>query len=440
MKIIELHAENVKRLKAVQIRPTGPLVEIAGRNGQGKSSVLDCIWWALAGADNVQRAPIRKGEAEAVIRLDLGEIKVRRTFKRKGEGDEFTTSLIVENGDGARYGSPQKMLDALVDHLSFDPLAFTRMKARDQFDALRSFVPGVDFDAIDKANKDDFAARTLKNREVASLTARYQAIVIPVGAPAARVDAAALVAEMESAGEHNADIERRKARREQAEAEIATLKSAAASSFERAVELRRQADVAQAEGEAKGDEATTLRLKLSAAPPLPAPIDTAEIRTKIADAGRVNDLFDAKARAEDDRIKIAAEGKAAEAEAARLSAAMEARTAAKSKAIAAAKMPVQGLEFGDGEILLNDIPFDQASDAERLRTSIAIAMASNPKLRVIRVRDGSLLDDDAMKLLGEMAEANDMQVWVECVGDAGKVGIVMEDGMVRGAALAEAAE
>ena len=39
MKIIELHAENVKRLKAVQIRPTGPLVEIAGRNGQGKSSV-----------------------------------------------------------------------------------------------------------------------------------------------------------------------------------------------------------------------------------------------------------------------------------------------------------------------------------------------------------------------------------------------------------------
>ena len=114
-----------------------------------------------------------------MIRLDLGEIKVRRTFKHKGEAGEFTTSLVVENGEGARYPSPQKMLDTLVDHLSFDPLAFTRMKARDQFDALRAFVPGVDFDAIDKANKDDFAARTVKNREVASLTARYQAIVIP---------------------------------------------------------------------------------------------------------------------------------------------------------------------------------------------------------------------------------------------------------------------
>ncbi len=119
---------------------------------------------------------------------------------------------------------------------------------------------------------------------------------------------------------------------------------------------------------------------------------------------------------------------------------MEARNAAKAKAIAAAKMPVAGLEFGDGEILLGGLPFDQASDAERLRTSIAIAMAANPKLRVIRVRDGSLLDDQAMTLLGEMAEAADMQVWIECVGDAGKVGIVMEDGMVRGATLAEAAE
>ena len=440
MKIIELHAENVKRLKAVQIRPTGPLVEIAGRNGQGKSSVLDCIWWALAGADNVQRAPIRKGESEAVIRLDLGEVKVRRTFKHKGEAGEFTTSLVVENGEGARYPSPQKMLDTLVDHLSFDPLAFTRMKARDQFDALRAFVPGVDFDAIDKANKDDFAARTVKNREVASLTARYQGIVLPAGAPAARVDTAALVAEMQKAGEHNADIERRRARREQAEGEIATAKEAARVAFERAAELRRQADAAQAEGEQKHNDAAALRLRLDAADPLPAPINTVEIQDQIADAGRINDAFDAAARAKGERERIAAEGQAAEAEAARLTTAIEARNADKAEAIAAAEMPIPGLEFGEGEILLNGLPFDQASDAERLRTSIAIAMAANPKLRVIRVRDGSLLDEQAMVLLSEMAAASDMQVWVERVSADSKIGIVLEDGMVRGASLAEAAE
>ena len=39
MKIIELQAENVKRLRAVTISPEGHIVEISGRNGQGKSSV-----------------------------------------------------------------------------------------------------------------------------------------------------------------------------------------------------------------------------------------------------------------------------------------------------------------------------------------------------------------------------------------------------------------
>lgn len=48
MKIIALQAENVKRLVAIEIRPDGNLVQITGKNGAGKTSVLDCIWWALA--------------------------------------------------------------------------------------------------------------------------------------------------------------------------------------------------------------------------------------------------------------------------------------------------------------------------------------------------------------------------------------------------------
>ena len=51
MQIVELRAENVKRLSAVTIRPTGPVVEITGKNEAGKSSVLDSIWMALGGAE-----------------------------------------------------------------------------------------------------------------------------------------------------------------------------------------------------------------------------------------------------------------------------------------------------------------------------------------------------------------------------------------------------
>ena len=59
-----------------------------------------------------------------------------------------------------------------------------------------------------------------------------------------------------------------------------------------------------------------------------------------------------------------------------------------------------------------------------------MAMALNPKLRVIRILDGSLLDADNLALITEMAAGADFQVWVERVADGSGVGVVIEDGSV----------
>jgi len=429
MKIVQLQAENVKRLKAVEISPEGHIVEITGRNGQGKSSVLDAIWWALAGTTHIQAVPIRKGENEARIRLDLGEIKVVRTF-RKREDQTFTTSIAVESTDGARYPSPQRMLDGLLGALSFDPLAFTRMDGKAQMEALKRFVPGVDFDAIEKANKADFDRRTDVNRQAKAFRAQASGIVVPADAPAERIDDAALVAEMEQAGEHNALIERRRAGREAAAVEVKRLDAEAE---------RIRSDIAALTDRLRFAEghADEKREQLAKAGPLPDPIDTAALRERIADASRANAAI---ARREE-RARIEMQAAEVEAQAAALTKTMEERTAAKREAIAKADLPVPGLGFGDDEILLEGVPFDQASSAEQLRTSVAIAMAANPKLRVIRVQDGSLLDEEAMRILAEMAQAADYQVWIERVGVSGGVAIVIEDGTVKGAVqVAQAAE
>ena len=113
MKIISLEVEAFKRLKAVSITPTGNIVEVTGNNENGKSSVLDSIWAALGGKDAVPAKPIHTGAEEAVIRLDLGELKVTRRFKLK-DGAPFTTDLVVESAEGARVTGPQGILDALV--------------------------------------------------------------------------------------------------------------------------------------------------------------------------------------------------------------------------------------------------------------------------------------------------------------------------------------
>ena len=430
MKIVQLQAENVKRLKAVTITPDGNIVEITGRNGQGKSSVLDAIWWALSGTTHIQAVPIRKGENEARIRLDLGEIKVTRTFRAR-EDKTFTTSIVVENTEGARYPSPQRMLDSLLGALSFDPLAFTRMDGKAQMETLKRFVTGIDFDAIEKANKADFDRRTDVNRQARTLRAQAIGIAVPEDAPAERVDDAALVEEMQRAGEHNALVERRKANRDTFLADTQRLEA-------RAADLRAQAQELLDEAADVDERAAERRRQIAAAEPLPEPIDTAALRERIDDARTIN----AAVALREQRQRIEAEAAEAEAQAAALTKAMEERAAQKRDAIAKAALPVPGIGFGEDKILLDGVPFDQASSAEQLRTSVAIAMAANPKLRVIRVQDGSLLDEEAMRILAEMAAEADYQVWIEVVQSGRSAAIVIEDGAVRGAiaVAAEAAE
>jgi hypothetical protein len=469
MKIVSLTAENIKRLTAVHIKPNGALVEIKGENAQGKSSVLDAIWWAISGTANVQSQPIRKGEQRGTIKLDCGEIVITRTFTRKDETD-YTTSLQVRGADGSSYKSPQSVLDALAGALSFDPLAFTRMRNREQYDALRPFVPGIDFEKVDAQNRGDFERRTEANRMAKQARAAADMIVVPADTPEEPIDEQLLTSQLEEAGKLNFDVERRTLLREQAARDVAKYRQDALdtvasidvdaklinddrdaqlrgiesqiaalqlqlehvkqSAGNRVTEMTKRREAASAEFSAKAD---ALQAKIDEAPPLPAIIDTAQITASI-NAARAKNQNVERARL---KALHSATAKSYETEAEQLTANIQARESAKRQAIAAAKMPVPGLDFGDGVVLLNGVPFDQASDAERLRASVGIAMAANPKLRVIRIRDGSLLDTNAMKLLEQIAIERDFQVWIERVGVDGPVGFVLEDGHVRDAAAAE---
>jgi hypothetical protein len=110
---------------------------------------------------------------------------------------------------------------------------------------------------------------------------------------------------------------------------------------------------------------------------------------------------------------------------------LDALDAKRDASLAAAKFPVDGLGFTDDGVTFKGVPFGQASSAEQITVSLAMAMALNPKLRVIRILDGSLLDPDSMQTIAAMAGENDYQVWVERVSDTSGVGVVIEDGEVQ---------
>lgn len=101
--------------------------------------------------------------------------------------------------------------------------------------------------------------------------------------------------------------------------------------------------------------------------------------------------------------------------------------------IESADLPVRGLSLAADRVMLRGVPFEQASDAEQLRASMAIGMASNPKLRVMRIRNGNDFDEDALKVIADVAHADGFQIWMERVVADGPEAIIMENGQVKGA-------
>lgn len=403
MKIVKLTAENVKRLKAVEIRPDGTVQVITGRNAQGKTSVLDAIWLALGGgaASRETARPIRDGEDEASVILDLGDLIVTRTWV----GDK--TTLSVTSADGAKYSSPQGILDALVGRLSFDPLAFTRLSARDQVSALLDLVElPFDPDELERRRLGVFDRRTELGRDLKRLEGHLASLPKPPDdTPDFVVDVVDLVKQVEASEAHLARINAAVAAVGRADLRVSELQEQLDEAVRAAVLANAEADAVTAE---------------------PRPTDPAMLREQIASAESVNGNVRARATRATVSDDIAETRREYDA----YTAGIEALDAEKAAGLAAASFPIDGLGFDDDGVTYNGVPFSQASAAEQIRVSLAMAMALNPKLRVIRILDGSLLDAENLKLIADAAAEQDFQIWIEKVADGSNIGVTIEDGEV----------
>lgn len=422
MKIVQLQAENVKRLSAVEITPAGAVITIGGRNGQGKTSVLDAIAYALGGKDVQCAEPVRRGEEKARVVLNLGDIIVTRTWTAAGG-----TNLIVANHDNARYPSPQAMLDKLVGKLSFDPLEFARMKPNAQVETLKRLV-GLDFAALDKRRQEIYAERTQVHREGRAADVRVAECRHYDDAPAEEVDVAALAGQYKdwqaaqgalAAAEHSqalavTNLANCQAVMDRIRADIKRLQEQLAG-YEPAFEQYRRAK----------DETDALVTKRRAA--LEA-MPGEEIQRQIAEAMEVN----AKVRANKRHAEAVAARKTLIDRSLDLDGQMEGIDAEKTSQLAGAKFPVEGLGFDEDGITFKGLPFEQASSAEQLAVSVAVGLALNPRLKILLIRDGSLLDEASLALIAQMAGEADAQVWIEKVSEDGAgCTVVIEDGMVK---------
>lgn len=430
MFVLGMDAENVKRLKIVHLKLTGAgVVEIAGDNGNGKTSVLDALEWGLIGKRvDVQWMPIRKGQEKATIRLTLGDDTgvdyiITRTFTLQADGTKVAHSYKVQDArKGHNIASPQTLLATLLGATALDPIEFLRMKPRERLDVVKGLIPGIDFDALAQERENAYATRRDVNRDAERLRAQAAGLQ-QIGEdklPAKIIDPAELYDQISQAAEIARRIEAESQRRERVRAGAEEYLVTAKENREEAARLIKEAERLE-------DEAARANKALADAKTLPEVPNTEELSLKVQQAEEIN----RRIKRREDRRKIEAEAETYERRSNDLTARMEAIDQEVAAATAMAKIPVKGLSIGDGDVFLDGVPFDQASDAQQLRASIALAMAQKPDLRVIRIRDGSLLDRKAMAILGEVATKAKFQIWIERVEASGPAAIIMEDGEAK---------
>lgn len=428
-RIIGLQVENFKGVRAVELAfdEADPLTLIVGANDAGKTSVIDALAAAIGGERLCPAEPIRRGEdsAQAVVTTERYVITRRWWRNRKTKGLE--TDLRVTGADGARFPSPQALLDSFLGDLTFDPLRFMGQKDGEQRDRLLELTGlGEQLGALDAAREATFAERTETSREAKRLQATLDSEY--AGLPDAKPevpDSAALAANqranVDAREAHGAKQRAAEDARERLEERIRQVVS-----IERQITDLEEARQKAVEAQASASEVLTAAEESVEASPLP-PVEDLTYQIEAATAAQAT--ADRWARREATRAAHAA--KAAEADA--LTDKLEEIAASKKSLLAGADFPVPGLEFDeDGVVRFEGVPLKQCSSSQQLRVSMAVGMRANPALKIMLVDEGEKLDASRKAIIRELAAAEGYQVLMTCVDEsAGAVGVVIEDGTTK---------
>ena len=414
MKILKLTAENFKKLSAVEITPDGNVVVISGKNGAGKSSVLDSIEAALCGGRSLPKQPIKTGEVRAKVSVDMGPYRVTRKFF--GANSTLTVETTGETPTTVR--KPQAFLDEVVGNLSFDPLAFLNKQPAEQRNTLMEFL-GLNLEEF----ADKIATLKIQRSDVRKEKERKlheaESITTTLNLPPQEIDSGILLAELKEIQDHNEACQvviTEKAvntqRLETVSKDIVAAEKAIEDWNQRLIGLR------NLKFDIEGELGPQLEILTR---------DSAEVEAKLKSLSATNEA-----------IRLNAQKKQAMATMelcvkvySKLGDDIKVVENQKAKKLAEAVMPVEGLSILSDGLGYNGIPLEQECQSKQLKICVAIAMAMNPKLKVLRI-DGNGLDEDSLVAIGELVAGKDYQVWIEKVSANNRIGFYIEDGHLTG--------
>ena len=400
IKINKLEIENVKRVKAVSLEPTqNGLTVIGGRNGQGKTSILDSIAWALGGNKYKPSQPHREG---SILPPNL-QISLSNGLEIKRDGKNSDLKVIDPSGQKAG----QKLLDSFVEEFALNLPKFMESSSADKARTLLQIIGvGDKLAEFEKKEQELYNERLVIGR-VADQKKKFAAeMTYFQEAPKELISVSELIQEQKDILAKNAENERLRGQRDSLKQRQAHLDSEIARLIEEKAKVDQQLEIAEKDALDLHDESTE-QLEYSIS-------NTEEINRKV--------------RANLDKDKAEQDAQIEKEKYDNLSAQIDRIRLDKNQLLEDADLPLPGLSVAEGELLYKGQRWDNMSGAEQLKVSTAIVRKLNPECGFILIDKLEQMDLDTLKEFGQWLEQEQLQAIATRVSTGDECSIIISDG------------
>ncbi len=400
VKISSFEIENIKRVKAVAYEPTETgLTVIGGRNGQGKTSVLDAIAWAVGGDRFKPSSPSRNSSVippHLTVKLSNGIV-----VERKGKN----SSLKVTDPSGNKSG--QALLDSFVSAFAINLPRFMNANNKEKADTLlRVIGVGDELYRLESEEQRKYNERHAVGQIADQKKKFAQEMNEYPDAPNELISAADLIKRQQEILAKNGENQR-----------LRQQKNA----------LEDKANEISAQISRLNSELTSTLYQLEQAKKTVAELhdeSTAELEKSIAEIDDIN----RRVRANLDKEKADADAKMFSDQYDALSREIEEIRTRKYNLLNNASLPLKGLSVENGELTYNGCKWDCMSGSEQLRVATAIIRKLNPECGFVLIDKLEQMDADTMREFGVWLEQEGLQAIATRVSKGSECSIIIEDG------------
>jgi hypothetical protein len=385
---------------------TKGLTVIGGKNGQGKTSVLSAIAYALGG-EKYRPGNLRREGALSDARIHI-ETDEGLVIERKGKN----ASLTVTDPSGRRGG--QAILDEIVSKFAIDLPKFLHATDAERARILLGVLGiGDQIAALDREEKAAFDKRTVVGRQASQKQKAAEEMPYHEDAPEEPLSVSELIREQQDVLARNGANAQKRRHCAEIEAAYSRKLEEVSAMCKRLEEAERA--LSKMEEDVKTSQKSIAQLEDES---------TEEIEEKIRNFEEINK----KVRDNMDRARVLGEAEDLKEQYDALSAEVEAVRKRRASLLEGADLPYPGLTVENGILLLNGKTWDCMSGSMQMVVASSIALRLNPKCRFVLADGMEALDEDTLARYDEWLREHDMQAICTRVSTGGECTLVIEDG------------